>query len=295
MDSDLASRPVLVLDFGAQYVQLIARRVRERHAFARIVRHDITAARVRELNPLAVILSGGPASVYEPGAPHCDPAIFDLGIPILGICYGMQLICETMGTQVQANPSRGEFGRTECRVLDAKEPLFHDVPRETIVWMSHGDQIQNAGGDFLGLAATPSCPIAAVRHRERPIYGLQFHPEVSHTPYGSLVLGNFLDRICSNPRSWTMGAFIERPWPRSRAGSARTIGSSAASPAESIRRSARRCWPGHWDPASSASSSTPACFAAANATRSPTRSARGPTPSCGWSTPPSRSSRPLRG
>ena len=210
MDSDLASRPVLVLDFGAQYVQLIARRVRERHAFARIVRHDITAARVRELNPLAVILSGGPASVYEPGAPHCDPAIFDLGLPILGICYGMQLISETMGSQVQANPSRGEFGRTECRVLDPKEPLFHDVPRETIVWMSHGDQIQDAGCDFIGLAATPTCPIAAVRHRERPIYGLQFHPEVSHTPYGSLILGNFLDRICANPRNWTMGAFIER-------------------------------------------------------------------------------------
>ncbi len=209
-DSDLASRPVLVLDFGAQYVQLIARRVRERHAFARIVRHDITAARVRELDPMAVILSGGPASVYEPGAPHCDPAIFDLGVPILGICYGMQLICEAMGSQVRANPSRGEFGRTDCRVLDPAEALFRDVPRETIVWMSHGDQIQDAGSDFLGLAATPTCPIAAVRHRDRPIYGLQFHPEVSHTPYGSLILGNFLDRICANPRTWTMGAFIER-------------------------------------------------------------------------------------
>ena len=130
---------------SAQYVQLIARRVRERHAFARIVRHDITAERVRELNPLALILSGGPSSVYEPGAPHCDPAIFDLGVPILGICYGMQLACEALGAQVQANPARGEFGRAECRVLDPAEPLFHDVPRETIVWMSHGDQIQDAG------------------------------------------------------------------------------------------------------------------------------------------------------
>ena len=123
------------------------------------------AARVRELNPLALILSGGPASVYEPGAPHCDPAIFELGVPILGICYGMQLICEAMGVPVQANPARGEFGRMECRVLDAAEPLFHDVPRETIVWMSHGDQIQDAGDDFVPLAATPTCPIAAVRHR----------------------------------------------------------------------------------------------------------------------------------
>ncbi len=209
-DSDPALKPVLVLDFGAQYVQLIARRVRERHAFARIVRHDITAERVRELDPLALILSGGPASVYEPGAPHCDPALFSLGIPVLGICYGMQLICEAMGSQVRANPARGEYGRTPCRVLDSREPLFHDVPHETIVWMSHGDQIQDAGVEFVGLAATPSCPIAAVRHRRLPVYGLQFHPEVSHTPYGSLILGNFLDRICNNPRAWTMGAFVAR-------------------------------------------------------------------------------------
>jgi GMP synthase (glutamine-hydrolysing) len=208
-DFDPAARPVLVLDFGAQYVQLIARRVRERHAFARIVRHDITAQRIRELNPLALILSGGPASVYEPGAPRCDPAIFALGLPILGICYGMQLACQAMGARVVASPAR-EFGRAECRVLGAAEPLFQDVPRETLVWMSHGDQLHDAGGDFLPLATTATCPIAAVRHHQLPIYGLQFHPEVSHTPYGSLILGNFLDRICGNPRTWTMEAFIER-------------------------------------------------------------------------------------
>jgi GMP synthase (glutamine-hydrolysing) len=208
--SDPASRPVLVLDFGAQYVQLIARRVRERHAFARIVRHDITPERVRELNPLALILSGGPSSVYEPGAPHCDPAIFTLGIPILGICYGVHLIGEALGGGIQAHPVRGEYGRMECRVLDSAEPIFQDVPAETIVWMSHGDQLTEVGADFVPLAATPSCPIAAVRHRKLAIYGLQFHPEVSHTPYGSLILGNFLDRICSNPRTWTMEAFIER-------------------------------------------------------------------------------------
>src|SRR3954452_3589334 len=124
--SDPSARPVLVLDFGAQYVQLIARRVRERHAFARVVRHDITPERARELNPLALILSGGPASVYEPGAPHCDPELFELGVPVLGICYGMQLACEALsgpGT-VRPNPSR-EFGRAELRVLDPSEPLFH--------------------------------------------------------------------------------------------------------------------------------------------------------------------------
>jgi GMP synthase (glutamine-hydrolysing) len=204
-----ASRPVLVLDFGAQYVQLIARRVRERHAFARIVRHDITAERIRQLDPLALILSGGPSSVYEPEAPGCDPAIFELGLPILGICYGMHLACKVLGAKVNASPAR-EFGRAQCHVLDPAEPLFRDVPHETSVWMSHGDQIQDAGDDFRPLATTATCPIAAARHRELPIYGLQFHPEVSHTPYGSLILGNFLDRICRNPRTWTMEAFIER-------------------------------------------------------------------------------------
>jgi GMP synthase (glutamine-hydrolysing) len=208
-DFDPAARPVLVLDFGAQYVQLIARRVRERHAFARIVRHDISAERVRELNPLALILSGGPSSVYEPGAPRCDPAIFKLGLPVLGICYGMQLACQAMGARVDASPAR-EFGRAECQVLDASELLFRDVPHETTVWMSHGDQLHDAGADFVPLATTATCPIAAVRHHALPIYGLQFHPEVSHTPYGSLILGNFLDRICGNPRTWTMEAFIER-------------------------------------------------------------------------------------
>jgi GMP synthase (glutamine-hydrolysing) len=208
-DFDPAARPVLVLDFGAQYVQLIARRARERHAFARIVRHDISAARVRELNPLALILSGGPKSVYEPEAPRCDPAIFGLGLPILGICYGMQLACDVLGGKVDASPAR-EFGRALCHVLEPAEPLFHDVPHETVVWMSHGDQLQDAGPDFLPLAATATCPIAAVRHRVLLIYGLQFHPEVAHTPYGSLILGNFLDRICRNPRTWTMEAFIER-------------------------------------------------------------------------------------
>jgi GMP synthase (glutamine-hydrolysing) len=209
-DVDPVARPVLVLDFGAQYVQLIARRVRERHAFARIVRHNITAERVRELNPLAVILSGGPASVYELGAPRCDPAIFTSGCPVLGICYGIQLVCEAMGGRVAAGAGRGEYGRMECRTLDPAEPLFHGVPHQNIVWMSHGDQVQDAGPDFVPLAETPTCPIAAIRHRTLPIYGLQFHPEVSHTAYGSLILGNFLDRICANPRAWTMGAFVER-------------------------------------------------------------------------------------
>ena len=205
----LYERPVLVLDFGSQFVQLIARRVRERHAFARIVRHDVTVERILELNPLALILSGGPSSVYDPGAPHCDPRIFDLGIPVLAICYGMQLACEAMGGLVKPSSAR-EFGRAECRVIADDEPIFRDVPRSTTVWMSHGDQVREPGEGFIPLAVTDTCPVAAVRHREKPIYGLQFHPEVAHTPYGALIIGNFLDRICHNPRNWTMDAFIER-------------------------------------------------------------------------------------
>ena len=142
-----------------------------------------------------------------------------------------------------------------CRVLDPSEPLFHDVPHETTVWMSHGDQLHDAGGDFLPLATTATCPIAAVRHHELPIYGLQFHPEVSHTPYGSLILGNFLDRICGNPSRWTMEAFIERSLAEVERRSGPTNGSFAGSRAASTRRSARPSWPRRSGRASSASSS----------------------------------------
>jgi GMP synthase (glutamine-hydrolysing) len=204
-----ADRPVLVVDFGAQYVQLIARRVRERHAFARIVRHDVSVERVKELNPLALILSGGPSSVYEPDAPRCDPGLFELGIPVLGICYGMQLACQALGGNVVPNPSR-EFGRAECHITAPQDDLFRGVPESTTAWMSHGDQVQSPGCDFIPLATTATCPVAAVRHRSRPFYGLQFHPEVVHTPYGALMIGNFLDRVCQSKGSWTMGAFLER-------------------------------------------------------------------------------------
>ncbi len=206
---DRIDRPVLVLDFGSQFVQLIARRVRERHAFATIVRHDISVERVRELNPLAIILSGGPSSVYEAGAPHCDPELFQLGIPVLAICYGMQLVCEALGGKVDSNPVR-EFGRAECHVIDPADPLFHDVPANSQVWMSHGDQVQMTGTEFRSVAATQTCPVAAVRHQSLPIYGLQFHPEVNHTTFGALIIGNFLDRVCQSRGTWTMGRFLER-------------------------------------------------------------------------------------
>jgi GMP synthase (glutamine-hydrolysing) len=196
---------VLVLDFGSQYAQLIARRVREQQVYCEIVRHSIAAARIRELAPRGLILSGGPASVYEPGAPTCDPEIFRLGIPVLGICYGMQLVCQALGGSVQSAPAR-EYGRALCRVL-AEDELLRGFPAETQVWMSHGDQVSSVAGDFVALAETGTCPIAAVKHGSMPIYGLQFHPEVTHTPCGATVLSNFVRRVCGCSGSWKLGDF----------------------------------------------------------------------------------------
>jgi GMP synthase (glutamine-hydrolysing) len=198
---------VLIFDFGSQYGQLIGRRLRDLNVYCRIVRHDLSAARVAELRPLGIILSGGPASVYGAGAPHCDPAIFELGIPVLGICYGMQLACQALGGQVRPAASR-EFGRAECRIEEGNA-LFAGVPSQTTVWMSHGDQVEAAGSVFLPLASTETCHTAAVKHRERPVYGLQFHPEVSHTPYGNRILRNFLYDVCGCHGTWQMKSFID--------------------------------------------------------------------------------------
>jgi GMP synthase (glutamine-hydrolysing) len=145
--------------------------------------------------------------VYEPGAPRCDPAIFDLGIPVLGICYGMQLACDVLGGRVQSTPAR-EYGRAFIRVVH-DNALFANAPSQMQVWMSHGDQVSGVSSDFLPLAETRTCPIAAVRHRTRPVYGLQFHPEVTHTPLGSLILGNFLSGICGCHATWKLGDFAE--------------------------------------------------------------------------------------
>ena len=200
-----AAERVLVLDFGSQYAQLIARRVREQNVYCEVVRHDITAARLRELAPLGIILSGGPASVYAEGAPQCDPELFELGLPVLGICYGMQLACQALGGQVDNTPSR-EYGRASCTIQHAKG-LFAGVNAETEVWMSHGDQVANITGNFESLASTDTCPYAAVKHKRLPIFGLQFHPEVTHTPEGDKVLANFLQQYCGAHGTWKLGDF----------------------------------------------------------------------------------------
>ena len=199
---------VLILDFGSQFGQLIARRVRELNVFCQVVRHDITAARIKELNPKGIILSGGPSSVYEPGAPHCDPKLFDLGVPVLGICYGMQLACYFMGGKVGQTAHTREYGRATLTVKN-RNAIFQGYPAESTVWMSHGDQVQTASDQFEALASTDTCPLAAVKHTSRPIFGLQFHPEVAHTPHGGQILANFLRDVCGCTGQWKISAFIE--------------------------------------------------------------------------------------
>ncbi|MHB0955995.1 MAG: glutamine-hydrolyzing GMP synthase [Pirellulaceae bacterium] len=203
----IARERVLVLDFGSQYAQLIARRVREQHVFCEIVRHDITADQIREHKPAGLILSGGPSSVYEGTAPQCDPRLFELGLPVLGICYGMQLACQALGGRVENSATR-EYGPAHCRILEKSE-LFDGLPDEFDVWMSHGDQVTRVSDEFLALARTATCPIAAVKHCRLPVYGLQFHPEVTHTPLGGRVLRNFLMSVCSCRGTWRLGDFAQ--------------------------------------------------------------------------------------
>ena len=197
---------VLIVDFGSQFAQLIARRVREQHVFCQIVRHDLTAARVRELNPKGIIFSGGPSSVYEVNAPKADPAILQLGIPILGICYGMQWLCQALGGEVVAANHR-EYGRAALS-SHGDTGLFAGFPADATVWMSHGDQVSPAEG-FHILASTATCRVAAVQFGKTPIYGLQFHPEVSHTPQGGLLLANFLRGVCGCAGTWQMSSVLE--------------------------------------------------------------------------------------
>lgn len=209
----LSDEKILILDFGSQYTQLIARRVREQNVYCRIVRYDISAHRIAELSPKGIILSGGPSSVYEAGAPQCDPDIFKLDLPILGICYGMQLISKAFGGTV-VNVSTREFGRAQLTVNPAAQTdgagLFAGFPSSTQVWMSHGDRVENIADAFVTLAQAGSCPIAAVKHKTRPIYGLQFHPEVTHTPEGGLLLKNFLRTVCGCAGTWKLEDFARQ-------------------------------------------------------------------------------------
>jgi GMP synthase (glutamine-hydrolysing) len=197
---------IAILDFGSQYVQLIARRVREHSVYSRIFPADITAKELSRLPVKGMILSGGPASVMDEGAPRCDEGIFELDVPILGICYGMQLGCQVLGGEIIA-AERREYGRTKLAIAD-KSGLFANMPDSTTVWASHGDQVGQLGNDFIKLATTATCPFTAVRHRKKQFFGVQFHPEVAHTPKGPVVFRNFLYDICGCSGDWKMSDFV---------------------------------------------------------------------------------------
>ena len=200
--------PVLVVDFGAQYAQLIARRVRELEVFSEIVPSRITADEIRRRNPSALILSGGPASVYVEGAPRLDPEIYELGVPTLGICYGAQLIALQLGGVVDRG-ARGEYGRATLH-RDAPSLLLpDDAPESHPVWMSHGVAIERAPAGFAATASTADAPVAVLEHDERRIYGVQFHPEVVHSPFGMGVLRRFLRERAACVPSWTMSSIVE--------------------------------------------------------------------------------------
>ncbi len=204
-----SDQKVIVVDFGAQYGQLIARRVRDLHVYSEIVPCDVSAAEVRELAPEAIILSGGPASVYAEDAPSIDPGIFELGIPVLGFCYGQQIMAVTLGGSV-GHTEKGEYGAASLtRCDEGASLLYGETPVEQTAWMSHRDAVAQAPEGFTVTASTDTCPVASMECAERRLYATQFHPEVRHTPHGDELLRNFLFDICDLEPSWTMDSIIE--------------------------------------------------------------------------------------
>lgn len=197
----------LILDFGSQYTQLIARKVRELGVYSEIHPFNIPLRKIKALKPGAIIFSGGPQSVYEPDSPHPDPEIFNLGIPILGICYGLQLIAHHLGGQVQKAPER-EYGFAALHIID-RSGLLHGLKEKTQVWMSHGDRLEAIPEGFVITARTANSKAASIENRERRIYGVQFHPEVAHTQEGKKVLANFLFRLAGLKADWNMSSFIQ--------------------------------------------------------------------------------------
>src|SRR3989449_5031547 len=200
---------IVILDFGSQYTQVIARRVREYNVYSVILRYDTPAEEIATLKPNGIILSGGPASVYARNPPLPDPAIFKLGIPMLGICYGLQLLAQYLGGKVEPGQKR-EYGKGTLRVKDSFCPLFANLPETLQVWNSHGDKLTKIPAGFKSAAVTENSNFAAIENRARKMFGLQFHPEVAHTPQGREILANFVHSICACGKNWTMHNYIDQ-------------------------------------------------------------------------------------
>ncbi|PSL54703.1 GMP synthase (glutamine-hydrolysing) [Saccharothrix carnea] len=206
--AESSNRPVLVVDFGAQYAQLIARRVREAQVYSEVVPHTTPVAELVERDPAAIVLSGGPSSVYEPGAPQVDPKLFDLDIPVFGICYGFQAMAGALGGTVEHTGTR-EYGRTELGVQHSGGLLHEELPANHPVWMSHGDCVTKAPEGFTVTATSEGAPVAAFEHPERRFAGVQYHPEVGHSPHGQEVLRRFLHEIAGIRPQWTTSSIVD--------------------------------------------------------------------------------------
>jgi len=213
--SPATSEEIVVLDYGGQYSQLIARRIRDCGVFSELLPHSVPLKEIARRKPRGIILSGGPASVYAPGAPKLDRGLLELGVPVLGICYGMQLLVHELGGRVE-QAEVGEFGRSEVRVTEPGV-LLKGMPKEQTCWMSHRDTVAEPPPGFTALASSSVSPVAAVEDAERGIYGIQFHPEVVHTPYGEQILTRFLTEVCGCERSWSAAGIVEDQIERIRA------------------------------------------------------------------------------
>jgi GMP synthase (glutamine-hydrolysing) len=201
---------IVVLDFGAQYTQLIARKIRQLHVYTEIVPCHTPLARLREMKPEGIVLSGGPASVYAPGAPQLDRGVLELGVPVLGICYGLQAITHVLGGQVIRAPEKREYGHAMVEIAAPDDPFWEGLGKRQRVWMSHGDHVARLPRGFKVIGSSPSCPVAVLRHATKPIYGVQFHPEVHHTAHGDRILRNFVVGVCGCKTDWKMRNFVER-------------------------------------------------------------------------------------
>src|SRR6185295_6949484 len=199
---------IVILDFGSQYTQVIARRIRECNVYSVIVRYDTPAAEIAALFPKGIILSGGPASVFDAKAPKPDADVFNLGIPLLGICYGLQLMGHYLGGKVEKGLKR-EYGKGTLRVKDSFCPLFANLPETLQVWNSHGDKLTKLPRGFKPAAATENSRFAAIEDQSRKLFGLQFHPEVAHTPRGREIISNFVHNICGCGKNWTMHSYVD--------------------------------------------------------------------------------------